>query len=221
MNTNAHKLKSRFIFGFIFYKMAVMAFTFKELSMKNIVNLLFKANILKKIPRSGYHFLGAGKESVAEHSFCATFIAFVMAQMEPEVDTYRLIAMCLVHDLPEAKTGDLNYVQKQYVTANENKAVQNIVKSLPFGIKISELIKEFNERQTKESKLAHDADQLALILDLKTLSDVGYAPPKKWLPFALNRLETSIGREMAQSIMETEWDAWWLENYVDSSNKKE
>jgi putative hydrolase of HD superfamily len=189
--------------------------------MKNIANLLFKANILKKIPRSGYHFLGAGKESVAEHSFAAAFIAFVMAQMEPEADAYRLIAMCLVHDLPEAKTGDLNYVQKKYVTANENKAIRHIVKSLPFGANLSELMAEFNERRTMESKLAHDADQLALILDLKTLSDVGYEPPKKWLPFAMNRLETKIGQEMAQSILETEWDAWWLENYVDSSNKKE
>ena len=189
--------------------------------MKNIVNLLFKANILKKIPRSGYHFLGAGEESVAEHSFAAAFIAFVMAQMKPEADACRLMAMCLVHDLPEAKTGDLNYVQKKYVTANENKAIQDIVKSLPFGDDLSELMSEFNERQTLESKLAHDADQLALILDLKTLSDIGYEPPNKWIPYALNRLETQTGRELAQSIMETQWDAWWLENYVDSPKKKE
>jgi 5'-deoxynucleotidase YfbR-like HD superfamily hydrolase len=189
--------------------------------MKNIANLLFKANILKKIPRSGYHFLGAGKESVAEHSFSTAFIAFVMAQMAPDANAYRLIAMCLVHDLPEAKTGDLNYVQKKYVTANENKAIKHIVKSLPFGAKLSDLIAEFNERRTMESKLAHDADQLALILDLKALSDIGYEPPKKWLPFALNRLETKTGQEMARSILETEWDAWWLENYVDSPNKKE
>ena len=80
--------------------------------MKNIANLLFQANILKNIPRSGYHFLGAGKESVAEHSFSVSFIALVMAQMEHDVDAFRLIAMCLVHDIPEAKTGDLNYVQK-------------------------------------------------------------------------------------------------------------
>ena len=189
--------------------------------MKNIANLLFKANILKKIPRSGFHFLGAGKESVAEHSFCTAFIAFVMAQMEPETDGCRLIAMCLVHDLPEAKTGDLNYVQKKYVTANENKAIQQIVNGLPFGANLSELMAEFNERRTMESKLAHDADQLALILDLKTLSDVGYEPPKKWLRYALDRLETQTGHKMARSIMETEWDAWWLENFVDSPNKKE
>jgi 5'-deoxynucleotidase YfbR-like HD superfamily hydrolase len=193
----------------------------RNFSMKNIANLLFKANILKKIPRSGYHFLGAGKESVAEHSFSTAFIAFVMAQMIPDANAYRLIAMCLVHDLPEAKTGDLNYVQKKYVTANENKAIEHIVNRLPFGENLSDLISEFNERQTIESKLAHDADQLSLILDLKTLSDIGYEPPKKWLRFALNRLETKIGQEMARSIMETEWDAWWLENFIDSPNKKE
>ena len=183
--------------------------------MKNIANLLFKANLLKDIPRSGYHFLGAGKESVAEHSFSVSFIAFVMSQMEPDVNALRLIAMCLVHDLPEAKTGDLNYVQKKYVTSDENKAVQDIARNLPFGTSLADLINEFNEGRSLEAKLAHDADQLALILDLKALSDIGYDPPKKWLPFALKRLETKTGQILAQTIMKTEWDAWWLENYVD------
>ncbi|MBW2238321.1 MAG: HD domain-containing protein [Deltaproteobacteria bacterium] len=187
--------------------------------MKNIVNLLFEAKKLKKIPRSGYHFLGAGKESVAEHSFSVSFIGFVMAQMEPDVDALRLIAMCLVHDLPEARTGDLNYVQKKYVTADENKAMNEITRKLPFGTTLSDLIAEFNARESMESKLAHDADQLALILDLKALSDIGYEPSKKWLPYALKRLETKTGQDLAESIMTTEWDAWWLENFVDSSNK--
>jgi len=183
--------------------------------MKNIVNLLFKARILKDIPRSGYHFLGAGKESVAEHSFSVSFIAFVMSQMEPDVDALKLIAMCLVHDLPEAKTGDLNYVQKKYVTVDENKAVEDITRNLPFGSSLADLINEFNAGRSLEAKLAHDADQLALILDLKALSDIGYNPPKKWLPFALKRLETKTGQTLAQTIMKTEWDAWWLDNYVD------
>ncbi len=34
--------------------------------MKNIANLLFEAKMLKEIPRSGFHFLGSGKESIAE-----------------------------------------------------------------------------------------------------------------------------------------------------------
>ena len=184
--------------------------------MKNIANLLFKAKILKDIPRSGYHFLGVGKESVAEHSFGTAFIAYVISQIEPDVDALRLISMCLVHDLTEAKIGDLNYVQKKYVTADENKAVADITANLPFGSDLADLIAEFNEGLTLEAKLARDADQLAFILELKTLADIGYHPPNKWLPFALKRLQTKTGKALAQNIMETSWDAWWLENHVEN-----
>ena len=158
--------------------------------MENIANLLFEANMLKEIPRSGYHFLGAGKESVAEHSFSITFLAYVISQMPPDADPLKLITMCLVHDLPEAKTGDLNYVQKDYVTANEVKAVKETARDIPFGPSIVGLIEEFNEGKTVEAKLARDADHLSLILDLKSLSDIGFKPPGKWLSPVLNRLET-------------------------------
>ena len=183
--------------------------------MKNIVNLLFKAKILKDIPRSGYQFLGVGKESVAEHSFSVTFIAYVMSHMEPDVDALKLISMCLVHDLAEAKIGDLNYVQKKYVTADENKAITETARGFPFGPSLAALIREFNEGRSMEARLARDADQLAFILELKSLADIGYKPPQKWLPFALKRLETDTGKNLAQNIMKTDWDAWWLENYID------
>ena len=92
--------------------------------MKKIANLLFEAKILKEIPRSGYHFLGVGKESVAEHTFSTTFIAYVMSQLLPDADALKLIAMCLLHDFPEARTGDLNAVHKQYVTKDECSEMQ-------------------------------------------------------------------------------------------------
>ena len=178
--------------------------------MKNIINLLFEANILKEIPRSGYQFLGAGRESVAEHTFTTIMIAFVMSKIEKDVDALKLISMCLVHDLPEARTGDLNTVHKQYVTADESRAVRDTAKNLPFGTSIADLIQEFNAQQTREAELARDADQLALILDLKSLVDIGYQPPNKWLPHVLGRLKTGTGKRLAQTIMETHRDEWWL-----------
>ena len=184
--------------------------------MKNIANLLFEAKMLKEIPRSGFHFLGAGKESIAEHSFGATFIAYVMSQLEPTVDALKLTSMCLVHDLPEARIGDLNTVHKTYVKANETKAIKDMIAGLPFGSSIADLIDEFNECRSPEAKLAHDADQLALILELKYLSDIGYAPPDKWLPPVLNRLKTEIAKNIARSIMESNRDDWWLNNYIDT-----
>jgi putative hydrolase of HD superfamily len=178
--------------------------------MKNIANLLFEAKMLKEIPRSGYHFLGSGHESVAEHSFSATFIAFVMTKLETKVDALKLISMCLVHDLAESRIGDLNTVQKNYVNADEAKALEDTIKYLPFGPSITQLIREFNEGRSIEAQLAYDADQLALILELKCLSDIGYQPPNDWLPHVLKRLKTDIGHEIALCITETRRDEWWL-----------
>jgi putative hydrolase of HD superfamily len=184
--------------------------------MKDIVNLLFEAKMLKEIPRSGFHFLGAGKESIAEHTFSTAFIAYVLTQLDPEIDALKLISMCLVHDLAEARTGDLNTVNKTYVTADEAKALEDTTRRLPFGSSITSLIKEFNENDSMEAQLAHDADQLALILELKYLSDIGYAPPDTWLPHVLKRIQTKVAKEIAQSMMETHRDEWWLNKYVDT-----
>lgn len=183
--------------------------------LKNIANLLFEAKILKEIPRSGYHFLGAGKESVAEHSFMITFIAYTMAKMQPEVDALKLISMCLVHDLPEARMGDLNYVQKRYVEADEKKAVKDMAEGIPFGKDMAGLIEEFNRAETLESRLARDADQLSFILELKALLDVGSKTPRKWIKVVIRRLKTETGKKLAKNILDTNWDDWWLKNYVD------
>ena len=114
--------------------------------MKQAAALLFEAKILKNIPRAGFHFLGVGRESVAEHSFCATFIAYVMAGMEPDCDALKLISMCLVHDLPEARTGDHNYVQKKYVIIDEAKAVADATRNLPFGEELVPLLQTLTAR---------------------------------------------------------------------------
>jgi putative hydrolase of HD superfamily len=118
--------------------------------------------------------------------------------------------MCLVHDLAESRIGDLNTVQKNYVSADETRALKDTIKNLPFGPSITQLIQEFNEGSTIEARMAYDADQLALVLELKCLSDIGYQPPNDWLPHVLKRLKTDIGKEIAHRIMETKRDEWWI-----------
>jgi len=181
--------------------------------MENIANLLFEAKMLKEIPRSGFQFLGAGKESVAEHVFMTTFIAFTMSKLNPDIDHAKLMAMCLVHDLPEARMGDLNAVQKKYVRADEKKAISHLIQDLPFGNDISALMTEFNKGVTEEAKLAYDADQLSLLMDLKALQDIGLATPPKWIEHVQTRFKTETGQKLAMSILETEWDHWWLKDF--------
>jgi putative hydrolase of HD superfamily len=183
--------------------------------MKNIANFLFEAGMLKRTPRSGFQFLGSGAESVAEHIFRTTYIGYALGKISSGVDVDRMMKMCLFHDLPEARTGDLNYVNKKYVEANEHKAIDDLAETLPFGNDIRQLILEFIEGKTEEARLARDADQLEMILALKEYKDVGNKYADEWLVFSLKRLKTDAAKKLAQVILETDSSLWWFSDKGD------
>ena len=203
------------LFKLLFYKKSriVAIITGIETKMKHIANLLFEVRILKDIVRSGYAFLGSGKETIAEHSFMTAFICFTMARLDPDADSEKLVTMALVHDIAEARTGDLNYVEKKYCTTDETKAISHLKKHIPFGNDIKALVDEFNLGESKEAKLANDADQISFILELKKLMDTGVKGPEKWLPIICGRLVTQTGQRIADAILKTGWDEWWMNDY--------
>jgi Predicted hydrolases of HD superfamily len=83
--------------------------------MKNGLALFcFEAGMLKKMRRTGYPFLGSGGESIADHCFRAALIGFHLALGQEGVDAGRVALMLMHHDLPEARTGDFNYMHKRY-----------------------------------------------------------------------------------------------------------
>lgn len=180
---------------------------------QEIADLLYEARSLKHVPRSGFQYLGAGKESVAEHTFMVMFITHVMARLCPEADELRLLRMSLLHDLPEARMGDLNAVQKKYVSANEDKAVSDLMRDHSQGSLLADLIVEFREGDTLEAQLARDADQLSLLLDLKALCDIGYCSPEKWIDHVRNRMITTVGKDISAAILNTQWDHWWYKDF--------
>ena len=178
--------------------------------MEEIANFLFEVGMLNKTPRTGFRFLGSGKESVAEHILRTIFIGYSLCKLDPAADELKVLRMCLVHDLPEARTGDQNYMYKKYVTVDEEKAVRELTEQLPFGAEIKTVLEEFNEKKTREALLAHDADQLALILQLKECGDLGNQYSQEWLDFAVRRLCTDQGRKLAETILRTDWTQWWF-----------
>jgi putative hydrolase of HD superfamily len=211
------KFKFEFLtlFKLLFYKKSrtVAIIMDVEINMEHIANLLFEVRILKDIVRSGYAFLGSGKETIAEHSFMTAFICFAMARMNPGVNSEKLVAMALVHDIAEARTGDLNYVGKKYCETDEAKAVSHLTRHISFGDEIKALVEEFNLGESEESRLANDADQISFILELKKLMDTGVKGPEKWLPIILGRLMTQTGQRMGEAILKTGWDEWWMHDY--------
>jgi putative hydrolase of HD superfamily len=185
--------------------------------VKALAKFLFEAGMLKKMRRTGYPFLGTGSESVADHSFRAALLGYMLALKQPELDAPKVALLLLHHDLAEARTGDLNYMQKRYAKADEEKAIQHQVRDLPevMADSIRSLTTEFNESKTPEAILARDADQLDFLVELKEQKDLGNKYADDWIRYALKRLQTDAAKELARDILTTDWTEWWFEKRDD------
>jgi len=176
-----------------------------------IADFLFEVGMLKRTPRSGWQFLGSGNESVADHVFRTVMIGFVLARIEGSVDVDRVIRLALVHDLPEARTGDLNYMNQKYVKSDEATASDDLVRGLPFGEEIRGLLQEYRDEASSEALVAHDADQIELLLQLKEELDTGNPQASDWIPPVTRRLHTAAGRDLADSILHRNFSDWWFD----------
>ena len=179
--------------------------------MDRIVEFLFEVGMLKRTPRSGWQFLDGGSESVAEHVYRTTMIAWVLARLDGTVDTEKVLRLALAHDLPEARTGDLNYVNQKYVSANEALAAEDMTRGLPFGEELRELMAEYRDETSPEAILTHDADQLEMLFELKEKLDSGCQAAEDWTSFVLRRLRTDAAKELAGKILEGDSASWWFD----------
>jgi len=142
-------------------------------------------------------------------------IALVLSRMDGTVDADRVLRMALIHDLSEARTGDLNYMNQRYVQADELAAADDLVSGLPFADEFHELLQEYREESTPEALLAHDADQLELLLQLKQELDTGNRQASDWVPHVVRRLHTDRARELANRIERRNSADWWFDRDSD------
>lgn len=185
--------------------------------------------MLARIPRSGFAFLGTGKQSVAEHVFRAMNIAWLLNKMLGEpVDIAELLQVVMFHDLPEARTGlpaqsldafgtgDLNYENQKYARVDEEKLFREMQDELPYGAEIVAFAREYEERETLAARIAYDADQLEFLVTVKEELDKGNPLASDWIPPAVARLKSDAAKQLAREILETRSDEWWFHNKDDA-----
>lgn len=180
--------------------------------MFDSANLLQEVSMLSKTPRSGFAFLGSGDQSVAEHSYTAAFVGWVLAERAGEKAMKdKVILFCLLHDLAEARTGDLNYVNKRYVVVDEDAAIKTLLANPLLGGQLQTLFEEYNLNLSIEAQLAHDADQIELLIMLKQLQEAGNKRTASWIEKVFARVKTKTGIKLAEEILNTPSDGWWQE----------
>lgn len=185
---------------------------FSDQAVQSMVHFLFEMGVLARTPRSGLWYLGTGKQSIAEHINRTTYIGLTLAQMEGDVDVAKVIQICLLHDISEARTTDLNYMHQQYVKVDEAKALKDLTDTLPFGDYIQNISHEYHERTSKESILAKDADNLESLLTLREQLDWGNprAGERHWLHTTALRVKSASAKKLAEKIMSTHADSWYI-----------
>ena len=106
-------------------------------------------------------------ESVAEHSWRISLMAFMLRSEFKDVDMDRVVNMCLIHDLGECFTGDIpTFVKTDMDRKVEDSLLNDWVKSLPeeLGNDMSDLYKEMEAQETKESKIYKALDKLEALI---------------------------------------------------------
>lgn len=175
---------------------------------KRFINFLFEASTLKRIRRTGWQILGVEEEGIAEHTWHATVIGYILSKLA-NANTNKIVLMLLFHDLGEVRAGDSHKLQQLYSTRDEEKAFRHQVSGLTFSDELLQSNNEFLRQKTGEALLAHDADVLALLFRLKELVDQGNNQAQVWFEGNIDRLQTKEGKTLAETLRTTDSQEWW------------
>ena len=133
---------------------------------REYLDILHVAERLKDTPR---HCTTTNRrtESVAEHSWRISLMAFLLKHEFPDLDIDKVVSMCLIHDLGECFTGDIpTFIKTDNDREVEDSLLNKWVKSLPEELSkdIAKLYKEMDAQETKEAKLYKALDKLEALI---------------------------------------------------------
>src|SRR4051812_12792960 len=130
--------------------------------MKNhndrLTDFLFEAGTMRKLIRIHRQPLLADdvSDNIASHSYRVALLGWILAKKE-KVDPFKVIGMCLLHDIGEVRSNDHNWIHKKYIKVFNEEILEDQLGSLPFP-DFFKASKEYEKRQSKESIIAKEAD---------------------------------------------------------------
>ena len=134
-----------------------------------IIDTLVRLDPLSDLPRTGWLLRGVRPcESIADHSFGVAMVAMLLTdalRAEGEtVDGERVLRMALVHDAPEARTGDVPMPVK---TAEAESVLDRIDEGLARDLLPVALYASWQEAEagaSLEARIVKAADKLQMMI---------------------------------------------------------
>ena len=184
--------------------------------MKNeIYKYLFEIGQLKRVHRSGWWIVGIkDPETVAEHSFRAAVIGFLLAVSEG-ADPYRTMAISLFHDVHEARVNDVHKIGQRYLDmdAIETRVAAEQREHLPekSAVLLKDIFHAYQHHDSPESRLAHDADLLECLVQAREYQSQGFMDVQDWIDSALAGLKSESAKQIARDCLAHNPADWWQE----------
>ncbi|MEA2097330.1 MAG: HD domain-containing protein [Candidatus Cloacimonadota bacterium] len=142
-----------------------------ENNNEKILEVYFEIQSLKNLFRQGWLKKGIEKkfcESVADHSFSTTMLAWLIADKYlPELDIFKILKYSLIHEIGEIYAGDIT--PDDNITDSEKyeleiASVKKVFSKLKHGDKYIKLWEEFENTENKEAKFIKQIDRLEMVL---------------------------------------------------------
>lgn len=177
---------------------------------KNLAEFLYEIGTLRKVIRSHRQTLLTDdlSDSISSHSYRVTWIGWFLARKEG-VDPYKVVMFCLMHDIPEARSGDHNWVHKRYVKVFDDEIIEDQLEGLPFEAELKEMAFEYEKRESNESKIAKDADLIDQLLLLKEYEWQGIKEASEWLGNKKkDKFFSKTATKLAKEIISSKPSSW-------------
>ncbi len=188
---------------------------------EKILYLIQQAGTLMLMQRNHVRNLGnITFDTIASHSFHVAIIAYCIARMEEfgHQEALRAMNMGMIHDLAEARTGDNDFISKNYTTMDEQRAVDDQFRDIDFGEDLKKEILEYEERKSKISLCVKDADTIAQMYMEWTLSWQGNKLAEKWFKgdmiHRVPHLKTKSAKMLIDLIKKSDPQEWWWNQFV-------
>lgn len=183
------------------------------MEVSELLKIMHITEKLKDTTRHCYT-TGGRHESVAEHSWRITLLAYFIKDEFPDADMDKVIKMCLIHDMGEIFTGDIpTFIKTAEDSKREEDLLSDWVRSLPepYASEMAELYAEMDRLETIEAKIYKALDNMEAVIqhnesDISTWSDnefelnLTYGNDKvEFSPF-LKKFREAIRQETLQKI---------------------
>ncbi len=178
--------------------------------MNGISDYLFEAGMLKRVKRSGWWTEGIkDPESVAEHSWRASILAFLLAKMEGLDDdgANKLCTAAAFHDMHETRLLDLNKITARYVRVDESLE-RKVERDQLTGMdpKLKDAVLGVLRLSDRDETILNDADYLECAFQAKEYLGKRAEP---WFAGIQSRLKTKSAKALLLEAWERDPRDWF------------